>query len=293
MCYDIAMCAVSRSSFERSTIRRQPRERRTSARRSGALALAFCLAAPVLAAQPRDPLERARILYNQRQFTDALSAAEEAALTPARADSANLIAARAYLERYRESASSKDLTNARDHLKKLNTAGFSPTERVEYVIGLGETLFFDGAPGAAAVIFGAVLAGPDFLTPAARDGLLDWWASAIDRDARRQPDIERRAMYQKILDRMEVEMGANPSSTAASYWLAAAAWGQLDLPVAWDAALAGWVRAGLSLDENADLRGDIDQLMLRGIIPDRAKATAQPADSLRAEWERFKERWTK
>jgi hypothetical protein len=271
MCYDIAMFA----------------------RRSGALALAFCLAAPVLAAQPHDPLDRARILYNQRQFTDALSAAEEAALTPARADSANLIAARSYLERYRESAASEDLTNARDRLKSLNTGGFSPTERVEYVIGLGETLFFDGAPGAAAAIFGAVLAGPDFLMPAARDGLLDWWASAIDRDARRQPDIERRAMYQKILDRLEVEVGANPSSTAASYWLAAAAWGRGDLPVAWDAALAGWVRAGLSMDENADLRGDIDQLMLRGIIPDRAKATAQPADLLRAEWERFKERWTK
>ncbi len=138
---------------------------------------------------------------------------------------------------------------------------------MEYVIGLGETLFFDGAPGAAAAIFGAVLAGPDFLTPAARDGLLDWWASAIDRDARRQADIERRAMYQKILDRMEVEVGANPSSTAASYWLAAAARGQGDLTVAWDAALAGWVRAGLSLDENADLRGDIDRLVLRGDHP--------------------------
>jgi hypothetical protein len=274
MCYDGAMRVLSRSSF-------------------GVLALALCLAGPVVAAQTRDPLERARILYNQRQFTDAVSAAEEAALTPARADSANLIAARAFLERYRESAASDDLTNARDRLKKLNTAGFSPTERVEYVIGLGETLFFDGTPGAAAAIFGAVLAGPDFLTPAARDGLLDWWASAIDRDARRQADIERRAMYQKILDRMEVEVGANPSSTAASYWLAAAARGQGDLTVAWDAALAGWVRAGLSLDENADLRGDIDQLVLRGIIPDRAKATAQPEERLRDEWELFKERWAK
>ncbi len=274
MCYDGAMGVLSRSSF-------------------GVLALAFCLAGQVVAAQSRDPLERARVLYNERQFSAALSAAEEAALTPARADSANLIAARAYLERYRESAASDDLTNARDRLKKLNTAGFSPTERVEYVIGLGETLFFDGTPGAAAAIFGAVLAGPDFLTPAARDGLLDWWASAIDRDARRQADIERRAMYQKILDRMEVEVGANPSSTAASYWLAAAARGQGDLTVAWDAALAGWVRAGLSLDENADLRGDIDQLVLRGIIPDRAKATAQPEERLRDEWELFKERWAK
>ena len=151
------------------------------------------------------------------------------ARTPARADSANLIAARAFLERYRESAASEDLTNARDRLRTLNTEGFSPTERVEYVIGLGETLFFDGLPGAAAAIFGAVVAGPDFLTPAARDGLLDWWASAIDRDARRQPDIERRTIYQRILDRMEVELGANPGSAAASYWLAAGAWGQGDL----------------------------------------------------------------
>jgi hypothetical protein len=233
------------------------------------------------------------VLYNQRDYTAALAAAEEAARTPARADSANLIAARAFLERYRESAASEDLTNARDRLRALNTEGFSPTERAEYVIGLGEALFFDGAAGAAASIFGSVLAGPDFFTPAARDGLLDWWASAIDRDARRQPDIERRAMYQRILDRMEIEAGANPGSAAASYWLAAAAWGQGNLTEAWDAALAGWVRAGLTTDQNADLRGDIDRLMLRGIIPDRAKATAQPADALRIEWERFKERWSR
>jgi hypothetical protein len=233
------------------------------------------------------------VLYNQRDYTAALAAAEEAAQTPARTDSANLIAARAYLERYRESAASEDLTNARDHLRALNTDGFSPTERAEYVIGLGEALFFDGAHGAAAAIFGSVLAGPDFLTPEARNGLLDWWASAIDRDARRQPDIERRAMYQRILDRMEFEAGANPGSTAALYWLAAAAWGQGNMAAAWDAALAGWVRAGLTSDQNADLRGDIDRLVLRGIIPDRAKATAQPVDALRTEWERFKERWTR
>jgi hypothetical protein len=257
------------------------------------LALAMACMAGHAAAQSRDPLERARVLYNQREFTAALAAAEEAAQNPERADSANLIAARAYLERYRQSAASEDLTNARDHLRALNTEGFSPTERVEYVIGLGEALFFDGAPGAAASIFGAVLAGPDFLTPVARDGLLDWWASAIDRDARRHPDIERRAMYQKILDRMEIEVGANPGSAAASYWLAAAAWGRGDLAAAWDASVAAWVRGGLSTDQNADLRGDIDRLVLRGIIPDRAKATAQPAEVLRVEWERFKERWSR
>jgi hypothetical protein len=33
--------------------------------------------------------------------------------------------------------------------------------------------------------------------------------------------------------------------------------------------------------------------VLRGIIPDRARATAQPVDVLRAEWVRFKERWSR
>jgi hypothetical protein len=245
------------------------------------------------AADPQDPLERARLFYNQRQFQEAVAAAEEAAQLPGRADSANLIAARAYLEQYRESAAPDDLTNARDRLRNLNAEQFSPTERVELVIGLGEVLFFDGAPGAAAAIFASVLAGPDRLSASARDGLLDWWASAVDRDARRRPDIERRAKYEEVRERMQFELGMTPGSTAAAYWLAAAAWGQGDLHAAWDAAMAGWVRATLTTDRHADLRGDIDRLVLRGIIPDRAKVTAQPADALRADWTRFKEQWTK
>lgn len=258
------------------------------------LAAALCAAgSPAKAADPADALERARVLYNQREFQAAISAAEEAGRLMPRADSADLVAARAYLERYRESASSDDLTNARDRLRRLNPEAFNSTERVEFVIGLGEALFLEGSPGAAAAIFGSVLAGPDVLGLEARDGLLDWWASAVDHDARRQPDIERRAMYDRISERMEVELGFNPASPAALYWLAAAAWGRGDFAHAWDAALAAWVRGPLAQERNADLRGDIDRLVLRGIIPARARATAQPADALVAEWERFKEQWKK
>ena len=39
------------------------------------------------------------------------------------------------------------------------------------------------------------------------------------------------------------------------------------------------------------LREDLDRLVLRAIIPDRAKVTAQSPESLRAQWEQFKERW--
>src|SRR4051812_22313684 len=76
-----------------------------------------------------DPLTRARLLYNQRQFQEAVTAAEQARLTPARADLADLVAARAYLERFRESSASDDLTNARDRLRRLDPQRFPVRER--------------------------------------------------------------------------------------------------------------------------------------------------------------------
>ena len=70
---------------------------------------------------------------------------------------------------------------------------------------------------------------------------------------------------------MEDELATHPGSGAAAYWLAAAARAQGDLQAAWDAALAGWVRATLTVDRGAALRADLDRLVLRAIVPDRAK----------------------
>ena len=65
--------------------------------------------------------------------TRRCSAAEEARLTPARADSADLVAARAYLERFRESAASDDLDQrARAPAPARSAERFGPRERVEY-----------------------------------------------------------------------------------------------------------------------------------------------------------------
>jgi hypothetical protein len=238
-----------------------------------------------------DPLARARLLYNQRQYDEAVRAAEQARLLPARADAADLVAARAYLERFRESAASDDLTNARDRLRRLDPQKFGPRERAEYVVGLGETLFFEGAFGAAATVFDSVLNSRDGLAGDARERVLDWWASAIDREAKPRPDIERQIVYQRIRTRMDEELATHPGSGAAAYWIAAAARAQGDLQAAWDAAQAGWVRARLAIDKGAALRSDLDRLVLRAIVPDRAKATAQAPETLRAEWERFKESW--
>jgi len=257
-----------------------------------ALIAASAIAWPASAALAADdPLARARMLYNERQFEAAVNAAEQARLLPGRADAADLVAARAYLERYRDSAASDDLTNARERLRRLDPLRFDPRERVEYIVGLGETLFFDGAFGAAATVFDSVLKSAMPLTSDARERVLDWWATAIDRDAKPRSEIERQAAYQRIRVRMEDDLASHPGTGASSYWLAAAARAQGDLQAAWDAALAGWVRAPLTPDRGAALRADLDLLVLRGIVPDRAKATAQQPEALRMLWEAFKERW--
>ena len=257
-----------------------------------ATAMAGAAGVPVAAAADKvDALSRARVLYNQREFAAAVSAAEQARLVPASADRADLIAARAYLEHFRESAASDDLTSARERLRRLDPQRLAPGERIEFIVGLGETLFFDGSYGAAADVFESVLARGDALGPGWREPVLEWWATSIDRDAGPRPDLERRTLYLRIRDRMSAELSAQPSSAAAAYWLAAAARGQGNIRAAWDAAQAGWVRAPLATDHGAALRADLDRLVVNAIAPERAKATAQTLDHVRQEWEQFKERW--
>ena len=256
--------------------------------------LVVLIARPVRAAD--DPLARARLLYNQRQFDAAVGAAEQARLIPARADGADLVAARAYLERFRASEAADDLTNARERLRRLDPQKLAPRERVEYIVGLGEALFFDGSFGAAANVFDSVLlhggpapAGPQDID--ARERVLDWWATAMDREARPRPEIERQPNYRRIRERMDEELASHPISGTAAYWLAAAAQAQGDLQAAWSAAEAGWVRAPLASDRGVALRADLDRLVLRALVPDRARVLGQPADTLRVQWEQFKERW--
>lgn len=245
----------------------------------------------VRADDARDALGQARLLYNHGQFGDAVAAADHARRTPALADAADLIAARSLLEQFRETAEADALTSARDRLRRLNPQRFDARERLEFIVGLGEVLFFDESFGAAADVFESVLRNADGPGGDARERVLDWWASALDRQAWPRPDIERQSVYQKIREVMRQELAARPSSATAAYWLAAGARAQGDLQAAWDSATAAWVRAPLASDRGVALRADLDRLMLRAIIPERARATAQPPENLRAEWDKFKEKW--
>ncbi len=266
---------------------------RSAKRVGGLLALLLAFASPVGAEDQIDPLAEARRLYNERRFDAAIAAAEHLRDLRELADHADLVVARAYLERHRETADPTDLTEARERLRRINPQALDPRERSEYVIGLGATLYFEDLPGAAASAFWSLLEGDHGLDAAGRDRLLDWWASAIDRDARPRAEPERQRLYERVRERMRVEIGVNPQSAVAAYWLAAAAAGQGDWQRAWDEALAAWVRAPLTIDLGATLRPDLDRLVRRGIAPERARVSGRTVEEVIEEWERFTERWTR
>jgi tetratricopeptide (TPR) repeat protein len=239
-----------------------------------------------------DYLARARQFYNDRQYEQAIATAERALATPALAARAKLIIGRAHLERFRTTAATADLLAGRAALAAVRPDTLSPGERLDLLLGLGEALYLDSRFGAAAELFSSAL---DSLTAAdARDTTLDWWASAQDRLVQ-SGDADPTRAYQEIAARMEDELGRNPASTTAAYWLAAASRGAGHLDRAWNAAIAGWVRAVLSPTRGLALRSDLDLLVLTAIIPERARELGgdreQTIAALIAEWERVKSEW--
>jgi len=259
--------------------------------------LALLVAAPALAAEPA-VLARARMLYNAADYDGAIAAASEARRVPSAADAAALVLARAHLERYRQRADPSDLVAAREALRAVNHHGLSPRDRVDMLVGLGQSLFLGEAYGAAAELFDAALMHSAALAPRARLLLLDWWASALDREAQSRPADRRAPVFERIVERMEEELRIDPGCSPASYWLPVAARGAGDLDRAWDAAIAGWVRASLDPDAAASVRADLDRLVTQALVPERARQrqvagrdTQDVAAVLRAEWELIKTQW--
>lgn len=264
---------------------------------TGSTLIALLVALAVEPAQAsRADLARALALYNERQFDQAIEAAMAARKTPDTQDAAAVVLARAHLERYRERVDPADLSAAREALGAVRTTVLDQRERLEYVLALGQALFLEDEFGAAAHIFSSGVEQARGLDALLGEALVDWWGSAVEREADLAAPDERRALFQALARDMRDEQAQNPESAAAAYWIAAALRGAGDATSAWHAATAGWVRARLSGSRSASLRADLDKLVLQGIIPDRVSPLA-PADragaesQLRAEWELIKERW--
>ena len=254
------------------------------------------LAAALPAAAQRAELARARTLYNDRQFDAAIEAATIASRVQATADAAAVVLARAHLERYRERANPGDLAAARIALGTVRVSNLDARDNIDFLMALGEALFFEDDYGAAATLFESGIDAAAAQGPQTAEAMLEWWGSAMERHADASERDARIRAFGRLRDRMTRELAKNPASAAAAYFLVVAIRGAGEPVEAWHAAVAGWVRARLSGARSASLRADLDKLVLEGIIPDRVRAAAadkraQTEAELKGEWAVVKERW--
>jgi hypothetical protein len=249
------------------------------------------------AAADRAIVAKARALYNEGRYDEAIETAGLMRNAPAEASAAALVIGRAHLERFRTLGNPADLDAARQALRAVDVSTLTSGDDTELLIGLAETLFLEESFGAAAELFGTLLDRPGDGGLTGRERLLDWWAVSLDREAGRREPGAGGPVYVQVVERMERELGRNPGSATAGYWVVAAARLTGALDRAWDLAVAAWVRAPLARDRAASLRNDLDRLVSDGLIPERAYQLAggreqQEAESvLREEWSSVKARW--
>lgn len=258
--------------------------------------LLLLVAAIPVAAAEHPSLAQARTLYNAADYDAAIDAASVAFSDQASVDAATLVAARAYLERYRIKLDPSDLASARTTLSMVRAARLTPRDYLDLLVGLGQALYLGETFGAAAELFDVALSRRSSLSE--RDGLalLDWWATAVDREAWRLPADRRLPLLESVRVRMEEEVRQDPGNPTANYWLAASARGAGDLERAWHAAVAAWVRAPLRPDTAAVLRADIDRFVTEVLVPERARTrpgheTGEASAALLSDWNALKSQW--
>jgi hypothetical protein len=265
--------------------------------RAGTLSIAALLVAFLPAAAAESPaLVKARALFNAANYEGAIDAASVARKEPQWADASALIVARARLERYRQSGSAMELAEAREALRAVKSVSLTPRDQVDLLIGFGQALYFGEVFGAAADFFDTALEKGMLLTERDRALLLDWWATALDREAQLR-SIDRRApVYERIGVRMEKELQSDPSSSVANYWRVIAARGTGDFDLAWSSAIAAWVRSTLNPATTEQLRTDLDRVVGQALIPERSRAhpardSQNAVELLTAEWDLVKQNW--
>lgn len=274
-----------------------------STRRAGAYALvAVALVAFPRPAAAQKELKQARQLYNTSNFDEAIQAAEPSLDKPKIAASAALIIARSRLERFRISGDQADLTAARQELTALNPRKLTPQESIEWQMGLGETLVFENQFGPASEIFASLFpAARTRFTAAQMDKLVEWWANSTARFAETFSGTARSESYGHMLLTLRTSLQLDPPSRAGTYWLVVASRGVGDLEGAWNAAVAGWIRAG-SMQGGDQLREDLEQYMMQTVIPERARArtgqrqgtsvTTLEIAAMTRQWRTLTQRWS-
>jgi hypothetical protein len=260
------------------------------------LVIAMALVSGRASAAEPQALVTARARYTAAEYAGAIAAAGQARTQPGAADAAALVDARAHLERYRRTADPADLTAAREALSAIHPSVLLPRDQLDFLVGLGQSLYLGDLFGPAAELFETAIQRDTLLPTRDRVMLLDWWATALDREAQASAPDRRGRLYDRVAARMEEELRRDPGSAPANYWRAVARRGAGDIEGAWDAAVAAWVRAPLDSATSEALRSDIDRLVTQALIPERGRARpvrdqADATEAVRAEWESVKQQW--
>lgn len=258
--------------------------------------LAIVACAGVARAEEPAALARARVAYNAGDYLAAIDEASMAGLETDYADTAMLVLGRAHLEQYRLGGDPTDLSAARVALGSVRAAALDPRDQLDLYIGLGQSLYLGELFGPAADVFDLALARGSLLASGDRLMLLDWWATALDREGQTRSPDRRAQVYERISERMDSELRTDPGSAVANYWRAVAARGAGNLDDAWDLAVAGWVLSRLSPETTERLRADLDRLVTQALIPERSRTIVAPDQQealsrLRMEWGLVKESW--
>ena len=234
-----------------------------------------------LAADSRDPLDRARALYNQRQFEAALTAADEARKLPEQADGADLIAARAYLERFRESRlpriwstrASACAASTRPNFRRENASSSSSASAKRCT---------SKAPLARR-----------------RRCSSRCWCRAASLPTRRASACSTGGRARSIRTRVRVRRSSGRRSISACAIEWRWNWPRIRRAPPRRTGLRrrrearaicrrpgtrrkpAWVRAPLTPDRGVALRHDLDELVQKAIVPERARVLGRPPESLR------------
>src|SRR5262245_47061487 len=257
--------------------------------------LVGCASVEIAQAAEPPALAKARMLYNAGNYEGAIDAAAVSRRQAAWADASALVIGRSHLERYRQSADPRDLVAAREAFGTVRLSALVPRDQVDLIIGLGLSLYSAEMFGESRFLFDNALTHAGLLSVKDRRMLLDWWATATDKEAQTRQGDRRRALFEEITARMQEELKQDPGSAVANYWRAVAARGAGDLEGAWDAAKAAWVVSTLSPETTERLREDLERLVQQALIPERSRLAGRDSQeavaALRAEWELVKQQW--
>ena len=190
-----------------------------------------------------------------------------------------------------------DLSAAREALGTVRAASLDERDQLELLLALGESLFLEDDFGAAAEILESGLDARRQRRRSSPKSMLEWWGSAVERQASGLAPEPRRRAFARLVDRMQGELAqiADVGGRQLLDRRRPARRRRVDARVGRGGCRLG-ARAADRRPRASRSAPTSTSWSLQGVIPDRVRHIAQDqraaAESqLKADWELVKERW--